>query len=248
MTPAQRHRATMQAKLAATQAASSAGARAGGAATEYQLQRARLGVDLRRLKEIQSIERKIDLKRELLPVYEPWVDGVIAADTGAADDIVTHIMIWRLDVGDYAGAMPLARYVLRHGLSLPERFDRTAPTLICEEIADAALKAFGQDRTFSAMLLDEVAELVADEDIFDQVRAKLEKAQGLAAAEAASMTAPDADGPAGALRAAQERAITHLKRALELDPKAGVKKRLEELKRDARKADEGAGAAPQQET
>jgi hypothetical protein len=78
-----------------------------------------------------------------------------------------------------------------------------------------------------------------DQDIFDQVRAKLEKAQGLALIRQVELTPTDADGPAGARRAAQERASRHLKRALELDSSVGVKKRLEQLERAMRAAVDG---------
>lgn len=236
MSPFQRHRARMMGEIAAVLAADPAVQRRGGAATEYELQRARLGVDLRRLHELQSVERKIELKRQLLPGYVDWVEGVMAANVASEDDILTHVMIWRLDVGDFAGALPLARFVLRHGLTLPERFSRTAPTLICEEIADAALKALGQDQDFDIAILRDVEVLVIDEDIFDQVRAKLEKAIGLCLARAADAIAPDADGPAGARRGAQEQALRHLRRAVELDGNAGVKKRIEKLERDIRAA------------
>lgn len=239
MSPARRHHQRVTGAIAAAQAAPGvAGGRTGAAASEYELQRARLGVDLRRLKEIQSIERKVELKRELLPAYADWVAGVLAADTGAADDILTHIMIWSIDVGDYAAALPLARYVVRHQLDLPERFDRTAPTLIAEEIADAALKTLGQDQDFDFAILTEVEELVEGQDIFDQVRAKLEKAIGLACSRRADAIAPDADGPAGARRAAQEAALAHLRRALALDGNAGVKKRIEQLERATRQQED----------
>lgn len=224
----------MLGEVAAHQAAAPAGVRSGRAATEYELLRAALGVDLRRLKEVQSIERKIELKRELLPTYAAWVEGVLAADSDAQDDILTHVMIWRIDTGDYAGALPLAEHVVCHKLPLPERFDRTAPTLIAEEIADAALKCLGQDQDFDRELLMAVDDLVEDEDIFDQVRAKLEKAIGLQLARDAETVAVDADGPAGLRRAAIEGALTHLRRAGALDPKAGVKKRIEQLERAAR--------------
>lgn len=236
MTPVQAHRERALAQLAAGQAVSPAGVRSGRAATEYELMRAKLGVDLRRLKEIQSIERKIELKAELLPEYFAWVEGVIAADCGADDDILTHVMIWSIDVGAFEYALPLARYIVTHKLPLPDRFDRTAPTLICEEIAEAALKRFGQGEDFDAGLLDAVADIVEGQDIFDQVRAKLEKAQGFAAERSAAALTPDGDGPAGAQRAMRERALIHLRRALALDGTSGVKRRIELLERATRPA------------
>lgn len=251
MTPAQRHRARALGQVAVT-AANPAPVRGGAAASEYELWRAKLGVDLRRLHEIQSTEAKIELKRELAPEYNDWIDGVLSSEGGAEDDILTWNMIWRIDIGAFEAAMPLARYVLRHNLTLPDRFDRTAPTLICEQIAEAAIKQFGQgtednDETkeraaIAAMLriLSEVDDLVAPPvDIFDQVRAKLEKAQGLGLIRQVELTSLDADGPAGARRGAQERAARHLRRAIELDDTVGVKKRLEQLERAIRTATDG---------
>ncbi len=250
MTPAQRHRARALGEVAIT-AANPTPVRGAAAATEYELLRANLGNDLRRLQEIQSVEAKIDLKRDLAPVYDAWIEGVLASDGGMQDDILTWNMIWRIDIGAFDAALPLARYVIRHNLTLPDRFDRTAPTLIAEEIADAAIKRLGQgpeDATeaeeraaIAAMLrtLSEVDVLVSDQDIFDQVRAKLEKAQGLALLRHVELTPADADGPAGARRAAQERASRHLKRAIALDSTVGVKKRLEQLERAMRVTTDG---------
>ena len=242
-----RHRQRMLAAAAAVAAtAGAAPVRAGPAATEYELLRAQLGNDLRRLSEIQSTEGKVALKAELEPQYRDWVAGVLDADVGAADDILTWMMIWRIDIGAFDAALPLAAYVIRHNLTLPDRFDRTAPTLICEEIAEAALKRLGQgtldmtdaeERAGLDRMLDTlwaVDALVADQDIFDQVRAKLEKAQGLSLIRLVDVTPVEADGPAGARRAAQDRAVRHLRRALDLDAACGVKKRLEQLERAIR--------------
>jgi hypothetical protein len=143
MTPAQRHRARALGQVAIT-AANPAPVRGAAAASQYELLRAKLGNDLRRLQEIQSVEAKIELKRELAPFYNDWIDGVLASGGGMQDAIVTWNMIWRIDIGAFDAALPLARYILRHNLTLPDRFDRTAPTLIAEEIAEAAIKRLGQ--------------------------------------------------------------------------------------------------------
>lgn len=236
MSIVRRHRQRiLAAQLAAQVVADPEGARPGVAATAYDLQRARLGVDLRRLKEIQSIERKIDLKRELLPDYADWVAGVLEADTGAQDDILVQMMIWTIDIGDFASALPMCRYVVANKLDLPDRFDRTAPTLICEEIAEAALKSIGRGETFDLEILLETAALVSDSDIYDQVRAKLEKATGLLLLGKAETIGQGDDGPAGAKRGWFEQARDRLRRALSLDTNIGVKKKLEQLDRDIAK-------------
>ena len=231
-----RQRAAALAKAAGQ--AALAGAPAGAAATEYALLKASLGVDLRRLSEIQSIEAKVALKRDLLPTYMAWVQGVLEADAGAEDEILAWVLVWLIDCEAWTFAFPLIRYVLKHGLNLPDRIRRTAPTYISEEIAESALKRLGQEPPMAAddiaimvRRLDDIADLVAGEDIFDEVRAKLEKAQGLAAVALAAVTGAGADGPAGALAAVQDRAIAHLDRALALNPKAGVKQVRDRLKK-----------------
>lgn len=249
MSPFRRERARLLGLAASTVVAAAVPARSAAAVTEYELLRAELGNDLRCISEIQSFEAKAELRCQLAPKYDAWIEGVLAGDGGAPDDILTWNMIWRIDFGAFHAAMPLARYVVRHKLTLPDRFDRTAPTYVCEEIAEAALKRLGQgpsdmteaeERTgISAMLatLAEVDQLVDGQDIYDQVRAKHEKAQGLALLRLIELTPLDADGAAGWRRASQERAARHLRRALELDSSVGVKKRIETLEREMKKAD-----------
>jgi hypothetical protein len=243
MSPAKLHLARAAARAGSAPASVS---RPSIAATEeYLLQRAALGVDLRTLREIQSQERKIEAKRTMLPAYEPWIAGVLEADAagkgGAQDDIVTHAMIWRIDVGDFAGAIPLAEYVLRHNLILPERFERTAATLIAEETAESAFKALGQDTDFDVDVLRRVDDLVDIYDMPDQVRAKLEKAIGLHLARQADRLEADADGVAGGKRAAYEVAARHLRRAQDLNTSAGVKKEINRVEREIRKLVDTAG-------
>src|SRR5690349_3085935 len=115
MSLAREHR--MRCAAAALAAAASASPAAkipetGPVATAYELMRAKLGQDLAQLREIQSIEKKIECKRTLLPSYDPWIEGVLTAaeqegSRGVQDEVLVQIMIWRIDVGDFAGAMPL---------------------------------------------------------------------------------------------------------------------------------------------
>ena len=184
---------------------------------------------LRTLKAIQSRERKIETKRELLPLYDAWVAGVLAGGGGFHDDVFTTIMIWRIDVGDFAVAMPMIAHVLRHKLAMPERINRTAATFITEEIADAALEILtlgeAANRPPVAIeVLGELEDLVALEDMHDEVRAKLQKAI------AKTMAASDDDG-----QARRQETLARYLRALELDPKAGVKKEIDQLQRALKK-------------
>lgn len=183
---------------------------------QYELMLAKLAEDRRRLKDVQSMERKAEVKREILSDYMPWVEGVLQGGTGQQDDVLMTVLVWKIDIGDFAGAIQIARYALAHKLTLPDQYQRNTATLIAEEIADMSLKAFNAEQSMDGESLQAVAELTADEDMHDQVRAKLMKAIGYARRAAGDL--------AGAKEA--------LTRALELHDKVGVKKDLEILERD----------------
>jgi hypothetical protein len=138
---------------------------------------------LRRLKEIRSIDRKIEAKRTMLPEYRAWVEGVVAADagvgSGTAADVVPTCMVWLIDVGAYGEALDLVPFLLRHRVEMPRRYERDVATIVVEEIADAAARAQNAGERFDQAVLDTAEALTAGLDIHDQVRAKLLKAIGI---------------------------------------------------------------------
>nr|WP_299594028.1 phage terminase small subunit [Sphingomonas bacterium] len=185
--------------------------------------RLRLIHDLRRLKDIKSIDAKIAAKREMLPAYRDWCAGLIAAAAttgeGVQEEILPTVMIWSIDVGDYAQAIELAEHVLLHKIQLPPRYNRDAATLVTEEVAEAALKA--GDAGFPIDILDAVDDLVAGIDMHDQVRAKFNKAVGVELHRLA-----DAEPDAPDIGRTRVRALAALREAHRLDVKAGVKGRI----------------------
>lgn len=204
-------------------------------ASQYELMLAKLAEDRRRLKDVQSIERKADVKRQLLPEYQPWIDGVLEGASGRQDDVLMSIMVWRIDVGDINGALPIARYAIAHRLVLPDQYKRTTATLIAEEAADMALKDLSKADIGA---LQEVLDITAAQDMPDEVRAKLHKAIGYAIRDRVGAT------PTERARAYLTTALEHLQRALALHDKCGVKKdieRLETVIKNLAPADPGPG-------
>ncbi|MEA1606163.1 phage terminase small subunit [Pseudomonas spirodelae] len=220
---AQRHQRRVTAALEAAAAApytSMAGA------TAYELQLAQLLQDRLRLKQVQSNQGKAELKAQLLPAYEPYVQGVLAAGNGAQDDVLTTVMLWRIDAADYPGALEVAEYVIKHSLTMPDRFERTTGTLIAEEIAEAALKTQKAGDEFDLSILRQAERITAAQDMPDQARAKLHLALGKAYA---ALFADDA--APGSSTAALEQAKQHLAKAIDLHSNCGGKKDLERVDR-----------------
>ncbi|WP_066738154.1 terminase endonuclease subunit [Cupriavidus sp. D384] len=204
-------------------------------ATGYELMLAQLAEHKRALKLIQSIERKADAKRTMLPEYQAWIEGVIAAGAAIQDEVFMTVMVWHIDVGDFAGALPLARHAIRHRLAMPDQYQRTTACLIAEEYATMAIKAAEAGEPVDTDALADIAQLVESEDMPDEVRAKLHKAIGYASLTGISALPADHQQPA------RQAALAHLQRALTLHDKSGVKKDIERLEREIRNA---ATAAP----
>jgi len=184
----------------------------------YDLMLLQLNEDRRRLKGIQSNVRKAEIKVEVLPKYAAWAEGVLSADGAQQDDVLMYVMLWRVDAGDYAGALAIGRHALKHGWAMPLG-NRTTATVLAEEIADAAKAAILAQTPFDLALLLEALEVVDAHDMPDQSRARLHKSIGWVLTESS---------PASALN--------HLKHALQLDEKCGVKKDIEQLERKIRNA------------
>jgi len=183
----------------------------------YDLMLLQLNEDRRRLKGIQSTVTKAQVKIEVLPKYAAWAEGVLSADGAQQDDVIMYVMLWRIDAGDYAGALTIGRHALKHGWVMPVGKRNTA-TVLTEEMADAAKAAMLAGTPFDADLLLQTLDAVGGEDMPDQSRARLHKSIGWVQTESNPVSA-----------------LNHLKHALQLDEKCGVKKDIEQLERKLRK-------------
>lgn len=193
-------------------------------ATAYEHQLNQLLQDRLRLKQVQSNQGKAELKRQLLPAYIPYVQGVLDAGQGAQDEVLTTIMVWRFDAGDFTGGLDIAQYVLQHKMVMPDRFARTLGCLVAEEVATAAFKAQKVGEPFDLDILHRTAELTDAEDMPDQARAKLFLAMGRATLEGINDEKP---GQPGQVQAG----IDLLKKAIDLHDACGGKKDLERAER-----------------
>ncbi|PHI29236.1 MULTISPECIES: phage terminase small subunit [Budviciaceae] len=212
--PARRHVVRVSAQEAA---------RKGGSyqyASAYELMLVKLNADRQRLRLVQSVEKKAELKKKLLPEYSPWVAGVLSHGIGHQDDVVMFIMIWRIDTGDLSGALDIAEYALKHDLAMPTRFNRQTACAIAEEVAEYGSRSYGAKLPVDLPLLMRALELTDGKDMPDEVRAKLHKIIGFAERSRNNPVI----------------ALNHLTRALHLHSKCGVKKDIDGLEREIRNA------------
>lgn len=226
---AQRHFIRVSASIAAAAAPDEHGGMEHS--STYELMLSKLTQDRVRLKQIQSVEQKIDVKRQLLPEYVDYVAGVLEGGAGAQDEVLTRVMVWRIDVGDIAGALKVASYVLQHNLALPDKFRRTLGCMIAEEVAEHALSQLVASASPVRLdLLARTQELTTEQDMPDEVRAKLEKAIART-----MLLEIDPFAPASTDKTWLEQARAHFQRALELHEKCGVKTDIQSIDRALKK-------------
>lgn len=195
------------------------------AAAEYAALLAVLHDCLRNLSDIQSHELRQPKKAEYAAMFRPWIAGLLTANLPVQDEVLTTNMIWALDYRDFDYALLLARFVIGHGLVLPERYSRTPACLLAEDVAEAALAAH---ESVPHDVLIEVAQLVEGHDMPDPVAAKLKKAIGRSWFRKAELFDPSADNvPAGGAVAFVEQALAELTRALSLHAECGVRKDIQ---------------------
>lgn len=230
---AQRHRVRVLAERASRAAGGSAPNPAGGV---HALMMGRLVQDLRRLKEIQSVERKIAAKADMLPAYQDYVSGVLKGDSGGQDEVIVTVMVWHLDVLQFSRGLEIAAYVLKHDLALPERYNRKVPALLLDEVPGAVLAGSVSPNSDTLGALQMVAVLTEGQDAPDQARAKLHRAIGETLAALAGAT------PAGQQLSMARAALAQLNRAVSLHQAVGAKKAIEQLQRTIKKAEGATGA------
>lgn len=191
----------------------------------------RLRMDQSALRRVQSDQAKVAMKRQLLPHYEGWIEGTLDGDSGRQDEVIVTLMVWAIDAGDYVLAARIGRYVVTHGLLMPDRFNRTAATVLVDEICDPILVQVkaddATDVTPYLAVLDDVADFTSGSDMPDVVRAKLCKVRAFALRHGTTDE--------------QTTALELLRQALTLDAGAGVKKEIDRLARVVKKAAAAAG-------
>lgn len=184
-----------------------------GFGSNYDMLNLKLVEDRRTLHSIQSILGKIAKKSELLPHYDDWINATLSTGTGKSDPLLTTLMLWHIDVGNFERGLDIADYALKHRLTMPDNHQRTLATVVAEEVADTAKRLMQAEQPFDVGQVLRASTMTADQDVPDQVRAKLAKIIGELTEEADPATA-----------------LASYKIALQHDAKSGVKgsiKRLE---------------------
>ncbi|MBI0277278.1 terminase [Hafnia alvei] len=222
LSPAQKHFQDVMARRYA------AGSTTPRERTAYEVMLHRLRLDKAELSRVMSNAAKAKLKALKLPEYAAWINGALSADRGGADEVITTLMTWHIDAGEIQRAIDIGAYILRHGLPMPDNYRRTPATVLVEEICAPVLakfKAHPNVAPLPADLLHKLASLTANEDMPDEVRAKLFKCLGYSLRIETDIESKNAG-------------LSYLRQATALDSKIGVQRDIELLVRDVKKGEQ----------
>lgn len=214
----------------------------------YTALRLQLSEDNRKLKAIESIEKKAEAKKPMFETYRPHIMARLKADEAVQDDIFSLMMFWAIDLAEYPLAINMGAHIIKHGLALPPNFTRGPATALVEQISEAAL---AENSTVShgdlMELLDQVDK--GKWDMLDPVKGKLFKAICKSYhAKATNYDAGAADNPTSGQSGLARNAIKAGQMALQLGgDKIGVKTDIREMERLLAKIDEDGGKAEQKE-
>ncbi|KAF0569160.1 hypothetical protein FQV37_353 [Psychrobacter nivimaris] len=201
----------------------------------YRMLQLKLREDKQALKSKQSIQAKIELKRELVGHYDEWINATLTAGKGDQDNLLTTLMLWHIDIGRFWRALDIAEYAMKHDLKMPDAHQRTLATVVAEEIAETAKKLKTSDEITDEQIAQvlRASTMTAHADMPDQVYAKLARQVG----ELTEASTP-------------EFALEQYQIALKFDENSGVKgsiKRLEKQLKDAQPETQLEPVAPQPE-
>lgn len=209
ISPARAHKLKEMAK----QTAASRDAMTRGDVNAHELLLMQLAQHKRELKGIQSSERRLEHKAELMSVWTPYIDGWLAEKHPKQDSIIAQLMVWCFDISDIDRALAIGQVMIEQDYPAPEQFQRNTAAIVAEMSAEAWITA-PADKPITAEQLQGVEELTAHADMVDEIRAKLYRAIGEALADSATETAVD-----------------YLERAVALNPRIGVKPLIAKLKK-----------------
>lgn len=173
--------------------------------------------DLNRMSHIRSRQRRNQFKRDLIPTYQPWINEQMQSESVSAkrQRMFVWLLLWRVDAGDWMGALDMLPFAFAHGMQAPQDFSRTLAEAVTEQIIDGVVNQ--KQEAEQVGLLNDLQRMIAGKDITDEISAKLHKCLGVAY-----------------LVSEPQKALGLFEQAIKLNPRAGVRRLIDKLNKPAK--------------
>lgn len=182
-----------------------------------KLMEASLDEDLARLKGIQSLAGKQDLKRtELLPKYQDYIHRYLESGLVMPNRVLVQVLVWLFDTTQFDDALELADIAIKQGQLMPERFKRRdIQTFVADAVCEWAYAEYQAGRSPEPYLSNLLPRVDGEWELTEQIPSKYHKLIGMRAMEADEW----------------ETALKHLERSTELYAKAGNDTRIDKCRK-----------------
>ncbi len=167
--------------------------------------------------DVDDIEDRKAYKAEAIVKLEAFVMGYVQSTAKYPNIVAVWFMIWLFDLGDIARAVPLGLHLAKQKIHrMPTRFKSTIDVFICNYVYDWAAKQLEANKSAGPYLEQviqaiELGELDLTEKPITQGKVYAMYGKHLDAL------------------AEDEPALKAYEKAMEINPRAGVKKRIEQL-------------------
>lgn len=129
-------------------------------------------LDLKRLKDTPNISDKTKIKRELISNYYQYIDNYLKFGLNYNDGIIVRLMIWLFDVEEIPKAIKLALFLINQEKPMPDGFNSSMPTFVCDNTYDWAKRLLESGESASPYL-ESVVEHIDDWDLNAVVGGKM---------------------------------------------------------------------------
>jgi tetratricopeptide (TPR) repeat protein len=165
---------------------------------------------------VEDIEERKAYKAETIKKLEAFVNGYVDSAAKYPNIVAVWVMVWLFDLGDIARAVPLALHLATQIIhNMPTRFNSSIYQFICDYVYDWAVKQLEANKS-AGPYLEQVIQAIESEkwQLSDIVHGKMYAIHGK------HLEALGED----------EGALSAFEKAMTLNERAGVKKKIERLK------------------
>jgi archaellum component FlaC len=183
---------------------------------ELETHKAILAASIDEMLNVEDIEDRKAYKAEAIVKLIDFVNGYVSSAAKYPNIVAVWVMIWLFDLGDIARALPLGLHLAKQKIhNMPTRFKSEIETFICDQMYDWANAKLDANKS-AGPYLDELIKTIESEkwQLPDIVHGKMYAMHG----KHLDAIAED------------EAALKAYEKAMELNPRAGVKKNIQRLR------------------
>ncbi len=166
--------------------------------------------------DVEDIEDRLSYKAEAVKKVEAFVTDYVESGVKYPNIVAVWMMVWLFDLGDIAKAIPLALHLASQKIQkMPGKFKSNIYTFICDYVYDWAAAKIEANESAGPYLERVIKAIESDDwDVTNIVRGKMYAMYG----KHLDALAEDED------------ALKAYERAMQLNPRAGVKKNANKLR------------------